>query len=35
MVLEEFSLRDKAALVIGASSPIGQAIAVALEIVTK
>jgi len=30
MVLEEFSLRDKAALVIGASSPIGQAIAVAL-----
>ena len=30
MVLEEFSLRDKAALVIGASSPIGQAIAVTL-----
>ncbi len=30
MVLEEFSLRDKAALVIGASSPIGQAVAVAL-----
>jgi NAD(P)-dependent dehydrogenase (short-subunit alcohol dehydrogenase family) len=30
MGLEEFSLRDKATLVIGASSPIGQAIAVAL-----
>jgi NAD(P)-dependent dehydrogenase (short-subunit alcohol dehydrogenase family) len=30
MGLEEFSLRDKAALVIGASSSIGQAIAVAL-----